>query len=102
VTGSLSWQDSARCVQVGDPELWDGVRVNKSHYSGLDFSDAKRVCDGCPVSRICLETALAAGDTGCMRGGKTPDELTALLKDQIRARRKRRVVRRTRRELVAA
>lgn len=76
------WMAHALCTVYGKPALWDGVKVNASKYAPLDFSEAKAICDECPVANICLERALETEDTEVMRAGKTPKELKALLKDR--------------------
>lgn len=70
----MSWQDHGKCLTL-DPSLWDGVPVNGNWNSPLDFTVAKAVCDTCPVSRICGETAIQDRDIHSMRGGLTPRQL---------------------------
>lgn len=86
---SDDWQDYASCVGH-NPVYWDGVPVNRSRYAALDFSDAKRICDGCPVSNICLGRAVQTEDVWVMRGGKTPDQLVELVKEHRRKQSSRR------------
>jgi hypothetical protein len=76
------------CTQK-DPLLWDGVPVSRSKYARRDFTAARKICGECPVSNICLERAIENEDTGCMRGGKTPEELEELVQQKHPVKRQR-------------
>jgi hypothetical protein len=73
----LDWQSSALCAQ-SDPELWHPDRRSDP------ATEAKRVCEDCPVRWKCLDTAMAAeaGLHSASRygiwGGLTPRERAAL------------------------
>lgn len=49
-----------------------------------DLSEARRLCQSCPVVAACLDDALAVRDVDGFRGGKTGDERHALLIAQRR------------------
>jgi WhiB family redox-sensing transcriptional regulator len=46
------WMEDARCAQT-DPELWH------PEGSGAGYSDARKICTGCPVQQQCADFALA-------------------------------------------
>lgn len=77
---NANWEAYGLCVPE-DPTLWDGVRTTRSRYGPLDFSVAREICGQCTVSNLCLARALDTRDDGCMRGGKTPAELTGMIKE---------------------
>ena len=66
------WTDEGICRQVS-PDLW---------FPDLGDSgaakEAKKVCAGCPVRLICLETALQRGERFGVWGGKTERERRAI------------------------
>lgn len=68
------WYHDAACAGH-DPSLWDGVPQTRSSYSGLDFTEARKICMSCPVQRECLLDALQTDSMGTMRAGKDPREL---------------------------
>jgi hypothetical protein len=72
------WMSYGKC-RGQDPQPWDGIPVNDHWNSPLDFSGAKAVCDTCPVSVICAETAIQSEDVHTMRGGLTPAELKRMV-----------------------
>lgn len=78
-TRNDDWAAHGICT-YRDPALWDGVPVNESPYASLDFSKAKAICFQCPVRRLCVRNAVESGDTGCMRGGRTPDQLQRMVR----------------------
>jgi WhiB family redox-sensing transcriptional regulator len=46
------WMEDARCAQT-DPDLWH------PEGSGAGYSDARKICAGCPVQQQCADFALA-------------------------------------------
>jgi WhiB family transcriptional regulator, redox-sensing transcriptional regulator len=58
----MSWTDSARCAEVGPEAFFLEDSDNKLMLAGQAnalYNQAKRVCADCPVSRLCLDEALA-------------------------------------------
>ena len=66
----MAWADDAACRGC-DPNLWFPAG---GHGVGVDYSDARRICAGCPVAADCLEHALAVPEQDGMWGGLDPDE----------------------------
>lgn len=62
-----TWQQRAACIGE-PPELWfpPSGRGEK-----LDYSEAQRICDRCPVQPECLEHALTHNERYGMWGGHT-------------------------------
>ncbi len=74
----LPWMDDAACADV-DPDIFFAE-------NGKKYSDAKAVCDGCPVVQQCLEFAVSNGVRVGVWGGLTPEERKGV--SQGRPRRK--------------
>lgn len=70
--GELAWQTDALCAQT-DPEAFFPEK-------GGSTRDAKRVCSECPVSRACLEYALAKDERFGIWGGLSERERRRLRK----------------------
>lgn len=96
-----AWMARGLCT-TEDPRLWDGRTLSRSEFAPRDFSQAKAICDVCPVEGKCLSRAVETGDIGCMRGGKTPAELEKLVTAKSRSPRRRAKVVKPKRAKVAA
>lgn len=75
------WNDRAAC-QNYPAEWWDSESTRGVQK---DFSEARRVCESCPVREQCLEWSIMAREDSGMYGGLDPKERALL-----RKRRKRR------------
>ena len=62
-TAELTWMDDALCAQIGS-DFWFPEK-------GEPVTEAKRICEGCPVRVPCLEYALEIGDKFGIWGGKS-------------------------------
>ena len=78
--GDHTWHTKAACrpsehnpidpdIFFPEPDEMDRIRA------------AKRLCDQCPVSEVCLDAALEQGDTHGIRGGKTEEERVSMHKN---------------------
>lgn len=65
------WSEEANCRDE-DPELFFPLGESTPHQ--LQISEARRVCQTCPVSEACLAFALSTRAEYGMWGGKTPQE----------------------------
>lgn len=65
------WRHDAACRDE-DPELF--FPVGTSGPALLQITEAKLVCQRCPVNVECLGWALNSGQTDGICGGTTPDE----------------------------
>ena len=70
---SPDWYRSAACRDVSTsafypPDNERGVLARRR------VQRAKQICDSCPVIRICLATAISAGEKHGIWGGLTPQE----------------------------
>lgn len=70
------WQDRAACLDY-DPDLWFPEWPKSNEYR-----EARRICNGCPVRKECLELGLELAPKYGMFGGLTPGE-----RESIRMRR---------------
>jgi WhiB family redox-sensing transcriptional regulator len=70
------WRQDAVCRNL-DPELFAPLP------GSADEAKARAVCWTCPVRRTCLDEALAEADTTTVRGGYTPDERRALMRERL-------------------
>ncbi len=66
-TDPLAWQDQGGCYDLPDP----GIMFPGS---GGEVVAAKKVCEPCPVQKICLEYALANGKDDGVWGGASARE----------------------------
>lgn len=64
--------DSALCSQT-DPELFFAQEVN-TQAAYLDMKAAKRLCASCPLTMLCLRTAIENKEEYGIWGGATPRE----------------------------
>ena len=71
--------------QNTDPELWFGDS-NQNGYTGnergFNYSDARKLCNKCPVRQQCLEYALANREEFGMWGGLSPQQRNKILRGQ--------------------
>lgn len=69
--------------QNTDPDLWFGDS-NLNGYTGnergFNYSDARKLCNMCPVKDLCLDYALANREEFGMWGGKSPRERSDILR----------------------
>jgi WhiB family transcriptional regulator, redox-sensing transcriptional regulator len=70
-----NWRDRAACTRL-DPDLF--FPVSTSGVSLTDIEAAKRVCQRCPVTTLCLRWALDLGQVSGIWGGTTEEERRAL------------------------
>lgn len=78
------WMTQAACrpeVYRGDPEVFYPPRRRQGAPSPGEearrdalIAEAKRICDGCPVTAACLEFADRMNETEGIWGGLTPQE----------------------------
>lgn len=61
------WQTRAACIGE-PPELWFPPRGKGER---VDYTEAQRICDRCPVQPECLEHALTHNERYGMWGGRT-------------------------------
>ena len=71
----MSWHDDAACREE-DPELF--FPIGSTGPALVQLQQAKAVCAGCQVQRVCLEWALAAGVEHGVWGGLGEEERRAL------------------------
>jgi hypothetical protein len=76
-TYALPWMRDATCAQV-DPDAWFPEK-------GESTADAKQVCQGCPVRRVCLEYALEGKERFGVWGGLSERERRKLSASQVAA-----------------
>lgn len=71
----MDWRAEAACLDE-DPELFfpDGESPRYAHQ----IAAAREVCEGCAVTRPCLEFALRTDQNGGIWAGTTPSQRTAL------------------------
>ena len=69
------WRDHAACSGL-DPDLF--FPVSTSGASRTDIEAARRVCQRCPVTTLCLRWALDLGHVSGIWGGTTEEERRAL------------------------
>lgn len=98
---SLEWQDRAACKGM-DPKRWLGDK--EAYVRWADFTDAVKVCNGCPVQAECLEwqldfeADLAPYERWGIFGGMTPEQRAVIARkretaaDRARAARTREAV----------
>ena len=69
--------------QNTDPDLWFGDS-NQNGYTGnergFNYTDARKLCNSCPVAKQCLDYALANREEFGMWGGKSPKERFDILR----------------------
>lgn len=71
----MDWRHRARCRNE-DPELF--FPVGMSGPALLQISEAKAVCQRCPVKAECLDYALRNGEDAGVWGGMSEDERRVL------------------------
>jgi len=71
----VNWRDDAACARA-DPDLFFPVSATGLALSQID--EAKRVCQGCPARKPCLEWALEHGVAAGIWGGATDEERRAM------------------------
>ena len=76
-TGPRRWRDLALCAET-DPEVFFPDK-------GQTGRDAKRICAACPVTKPCLEFALAHGITWGIWGGLSGRERRQLRSGEVAA-----------------
>ncbi len=69
------WQRHSRCRDA-DPSLFFGPENEAGHERALRETEAKRVCEECPVLLRCRKHALAHFEQHGIWGGLTEDERT--------------------------
>lgn len=77
LTGDLSWQDRALCLQV-DPDQFFPEK-------GAPVPKVKQVCAACPVRPECLDYALGNGEQHGIWGGLSTGERVRLLNPRSRS-----------------
>lgn len=83
------WREEAWCLD--DPYLWDTPdSYERGTAKRVREAEATNICNTkCPVVQECLADALSFETPGSaynVRGGKTPDERKAILKEIARQR----------------
>lgn len=76
LVGDPEWRESASCLAARDPELFYPVT---SGWNETPFKPALRLCSGCPVTAVCLATALTLRDGEGVWGETTPLERRAMV-----------------------
>jgi len=71
---AADWRHRAACVDE-DPELF--FPIGNTGPAAEQIAEAKAVCRGCPVSRLCLSWALGTGQDAGDWGGLAEDERCA-------------------------
>jgi len=75
------WQSLAECKGM-DPDLFFPT-PGKGYHNPLEVQLAKQVCAQCPVSKPCLDYALAIGEMWRgIWGGTTPQERRRIRKSR--------------------
>jgi WhiB family redox-sensing transcriptional regulator len=77
--GDWDWQMKAACRGM-DTALFYHPENERGPSRVRRETNAKAVCSGCPVSRKCLEWALAAREPYGIWGGTSVEEREALLR----------------------
>jgi WhiB family transcriptional regulator, redox-sensing transcriptional regulator len=72
---TVNWRDDAACARA-DPDLF--FPVSASGLALRQIDEAKRVCQGCPARKPCLEWALDHGVAAGIWGGATDEERRAM------------------------
>jgi WhiB family redox-sensing transcriptional regulator len=75
-----NWRDHAACSRL-DPDLF--FPVSTKGTSLTDIEVAKRVCQRCPVTTVCLRWALHLGQVSGVWGGTTEEERRALRRARV-------------------
>lgn len=70
------WRDRAVCADA-DPEIFTPLPADVA-----TILDALSYCDRCPVKAACLADAFEHGDLHTIRGGQTPEERAAVLRQK--------------------
>ena len=81
---TLDWRHRAACL-TEDPELF--FPIGNSGPALAQVEQAKRVCNRCEVSDICLKWALDTGQDAGVWGGLSEEERRSLKRRTARARR---------------
>ena len=87
MVASLRWQDDAACREIGAELFYANDTEERVVKAGYETSEAKKICNSCPVQTDCLEYALNYETPSKMYGiwgGATPRE-----RAEIKARRNR-------------
>jgi WhiB family transcriptional regulator, redox-sensing transcriptional regulator len=79
----MDWRHKAAC-RTEDPELF--FPVGTSGPALLQITEAKAVCQRCPVNAECLAWALASGQDAGIWGGMTEDERREHQRRNVRIR----------------
>jgi WhiB family transcriptional regulator, redox-sensing transcriptional regulator len=69
---TMSWRDSAACLNDGDPDAWFADVREKAR-----IRHALATCGGCPVRTQCLDFAIASGERYGIWGGLTEQDRQA-------------------------
>ena len=80
----MDWRHRAPCL-TEDPELF--FPIGNSGPALAQVEQAKRVCNRCEVSDICLKWALDTGQDAGVWGGLSEEERRSLKRRTARARR---------------
>lgn len=64
--------------QTTDPELWFGVQEYGEEFDQIKYTQAKQLCNECPVREACLTYALKAPELYGVWGGLAPKERQAM------------------------
>lgn len=72
----MEWRENAKCRGL-DPEMFAPLP------GSADEGRAKAICWACPVRLECLDEALAEADEDTVRGGHTPTERRALMRERL-------------------
>lgn len=80
----MDWRHRAACL-TEDPELF--FPIGNSGPAIAQIEQAKRVCNRCEVSDVCLKWALETGQDAGVWGGLSEDERRSLKRRTAKARR---------------
>lgn len=80
----MDWRNRAACLEE-DPELFFPIGNTGPALSQIE--EAKKICQRCTETKVCLEWALSNGQDAGVWGGMGEDERRALKRRNARARR---------------
>jgi len=64
--GAANWREHAACIGLDVDDFYATV--------GASVEPARRICNGCPVRRACLDEAINRGEPHGLWGGMTPGQ----------------------------
>ncbi|MFJ2174377.1 WhiB family transcriptional regulator [Streptomyces sp. NPDC087851] len=83
---TTNWRARAACIPV--PDLFIADREEGRAEASRRNREARRICEHCPVRRVCLSDALSvekgntASQRAVVRGGMSPSRRAALSKPE--------------------